>query len=148
MKTIIKCLLVLILFLCVAGCHRERWLGYTAYYQNDSGVDITVITDSESISIPRGEVYSEKDGYIGGVSFYPFHSLVITVIFNGDRAVSYSYKEEDITLLNNPCVPSNYETTKRVIDKYTTEYEFRYSFVPEQYEMAEPYDPDAQQEED
>ncbi len=143
MKVIGKYVIVLGFLTGLLGCRIEFFSGFTALFKNDSGVNITVITDTETISIDQGEIYYQRGGDIGGAHFYPFNSRQITVIFNGDRYISYDDRDEGA--FNNPLRYSNYETTKKVIDKHRTDYEYRYTFVPEQYEMAEPYDPDAQE---
>lgn len=126
------------------SCMRNSTTMTTLFYENSSGADITIIkvgSNKEPIHIRNGSIYTEQGGGGAGDGItHPFGWYrEIDVIFNNERIISYNVN--DRKAFNNPLILSNYEIVKVKEEKYLTEYECYYTFVPEQYEMAEPYDP-------
>ncbi len=147
MKIFVNKLLVLgLITSSIISCHREAVTKITCYHENKSGKDIVVIDtkrpNQEPISISNGATFSASwavEGGAGGPGPLNYAKNV-DVIFNNERIINYDYMDRSV--FNNPLYWNNYEKVIVVDKKRYKEYEYYYTFVPEQYDMAEPYDPD------
>ena len=141
--------LLVVIAVLFSACHVESASFATYFIENKSSKDIVVVNterpDKEPISIPDGTTYSETGGGERGQSKGPFYTaLQIDVIFNNERIINYSVY--DVEMFNNPLNLDNYRKVVIKDEDKLTVTEYYYTFVPEQYEMAEPYDPDAPEE--
>lgn len=122
------------------------------YFENASGKDIVVINterpNKEPIYIPMGTVHMESWVEGGGDTYGPFHyAWNVDVIFNDERIINYDVYSNRFAF-NNPLYWENYKKDTVRYDKHYKEYEYYYTFVPEQYDMAEPYNPNEPEPED
>ncbi len=153
-RKLIKLLTLAFIAGSVLSCTYQHWTAIDWHIENNSGKDIIIVNainkNEVPISIPNGDIYKESvagGGWIPG----PFNDAkVINVIFDNERIINYDTRNgSGWDVFHNPLIWDNYEDVLIKEDKLHKEYEYRYTFVPEQYEMAEPYDPDApRQEED
>ncbi len=127
-----------------ASCGKEPSSVVHWYYENKSGKDIVVIdtkrSDKEPVSIPNGTTYYEISGGRNGIG--PFDNAInIDVIFNNERIINYDiYDNRDA--FNSPFNGANYIKVTIKDEEWYDEYAYYYTFVPEQYDMAEPYNPE------
>ncbi len=147
MKAFVNRLLIFGLIVgAVASCGKEPVNLVTWYIENKTGKDIVIVNTKrpkkEPVFIPNGTTYSERGVGDGGGYPGPFdRASNIDVIFNNERIINYDvYGNREA--FNNPLIWDNYRKVIIMETKWRDEYEYYYTFVPEQYDMAEPYDPD------
>jgi hypothetical protein len=141
--------LLILVLMCglITCCIRESGTIIDWYIENQSGKDIVVVNtarpDKDPIFIPNGAIHTESWGGQGGSAKEgPFYNAFnIDVIFNNERIINYDYRE-NMDVFNNPLNWDNYEKVLVVNEKRHKEYKYYYTFLPEQYDMAEPYNPE------